>query len=599
MEGSKMMSQLVVIACCVAMVQLSLGENQYLSGVVISEVKRTIDLSSPVVKISLEFMVRNEGKNPLMKFPVSPEVEENHVAFIEAAQGDDSLIVHHPKERGSESFYILDLKKPVQPGDKVKVNVNMVLSHVLEPLPAEIKQTEKQLLQWKGNAYIYHPCQVETQTTKYILPSSQIEGYSRVKPVSSSDSTINYGPYENVPSLSKGEPVMIHYEYTQAVMTVTSMTRTIEVSHWGNIAVEEVIDILNTGARLKGPFSRPDLQKGLVRAAHLVAFKTVLPASSRHVYYRDEIGNISTSHLRELEDSVEVILRPRFPLFGGWKTHYLLGYSVPSYEYLFTSGEEFVLEMRLLDHVFDDVVVDDLKVVVILPEGSRVTEIITPYDASILPESLTFTYLDTEGRPTIAIHKSNLVENHIQNFQVHYTFPRWRLAVEPFLVVIAFYLLFLVVIIYVRLDFRITKDDVSEARMRASGYCEQIANLEEKREDVYQQIEAAIQTLKTSKDVSAFQASMKNLNNEHRIVTQNITDLIGKVKADSPDAVDRLSELQQLDKQMKELLTQQSQLAERLLAGKMNKQAYMDADAANSRKKEQVMERLRALLLTL
>ena len=85
----------------------------------------------------------------------------------------------------------------------MQVNVNMVLSHVLEPLPAEIKQTEKQLLQWKGNANIYHPCQVDSQTTKYILPSNQIEGYTRVKPVSSSESTINYGPYENVPSLSK------------------------------------------------------------------------------------------------------------------------------------------------------------------------------------------------------------------------------------------------------------------------------------------------------------------------------------------------------------------------------------------------------------
>jgi hypothetical protein len=31
-------------------------------------------------------------------------------------------------------------------------------------------------------------------------------------------------------------------------------------------------------------------------------------------------------------------LRPRFPLFGGWKTHYVVGYNVPSYEYLFYKG---------------------------------------------------------------------------------------------------------------------------------------------------------------------------------------------------------------------------------------------------------------------
>ena len=68
-------------------------------------------------------------------------------------------------------------------------------------------------------------------------------------------------------------------------------------------------------------------------------FQMVLPAAASDVYYRDEIGNISTSNLRELDDMVEVELRPRFPLFGGWKTHYIVGYNVPSYQYLFNSGK--------------------------------------------------------------------------------------------------------------------------------------------------------------------------------------------------------------------------------------------------------------------
>lgn len=43
--------------------------------------------------------------------------------------------------------------------------------------------------------------------------------------------------------------------------------------------------------------------------------------------------------MRELDDMVEVELRPRFPLFGGWKTKYTIGYNVPSYQYLFNSGK--------------------------------------------------------------------------------------------------------------------------------------------------------------------------------------------------------------------------------------------------------------------
>ena len=64
----------------------------------------------------------------------------------------------------------------------------------------------------------------------------------------------------------------------------------------------------------------------------------------------------------------------RFPLFGGWKTHYFIGYNVPSYEYLFSAGEKYALNMRLIDHIFDDMLVEDMTLRVILPEGAKVRE---------------------------------------------------------------------------------------------------------------------------------------------------------------------------------------------------------------------------------
>ena len=53
----------------------------------------------------------------------------------------------------------------------------------------------------------------------------------------------------------------VHYENNQPFMAVTDMTRLIEVSHWGNIAVEETIDVRHTGALLQGSFSRYDYQR--------------------------------------------------------------------------------------------------------------------------------------------------------------------------------------------------------------------------------------------------------------------------------------------------------------------------------------------------
>lgn len=41
-----------------------------------------------------------------------------------------------------------------------------------------------------------------------------------------------------------------------------------------------------------------------------------------------------------------------------------------------------------------------------------------PYNVQQGENQLHFTYLDTTGRPVVVIHKSNLVEQHIQDFQV-------------------------------------------------------------------------------------------------------------------------------------------------------------------------------------
>ena len=54
--------------------------------------------------------------------------------------------------------------------------------------------------------------------------------------------------------------------------------------------------------------------------------------------------------------------------------------------------------------------------------------------------------------------------------------PLFRLSMvqEPLLLIVAFFLFFALTIVYVRMDFAITKDEGSEARMKAAGVCEKI-----------------------------------------------------------------------------------------------------------------------------
>jgi oligosaccharyltransferase complex subunit alpha (ribophorin I) len=269
-------------------------------------------------------------------------------------------------------LYRVDFKNELAAGKSLTFEVELVLYDLLRPYPSEITQFEKQLVQFRGNHYYYSLYPTRAQTTQVNLASDKTESYSQLKPTAKSDSTITYGPYENVKPFEQNE-LNVHFENNAPFLNVNNLQRSIEVSHWGNIAVEETIDLYHSGAKLKGPFSRFDYMRRQGGQNSVKSVRTILPPTAADVYYRDEIGNISTSNLRlptKKNDFVEVELRPRFPLFGGWKTHYTVGYNVPAYQYLYNKGNDYVLKIKVLDHIYDDQYIEEATVKVILPEFS-------------------------------------------------------------------------------------------------------------------------------------------------------------------------------------------------------------------------------------
>jgi len=566
--------------------------------IVNKKIERKIDISTQLVKISSKVTLENTGSASVKSFllPLT-KAEKEHLSYVNAQVGGSSLKLTETAvaEQPDLSFFKVDLKDALQAGKTVNVEVELVLIHTLAPYPEKIQQGEKQLVRYSGNHYALSPYATTSQTTTVALPSPNIESYSRLKPTQATDNSITYGPYEAVPALAV-DPMTVHYENNAPFLSVTRLERVIELSHWGNIAVEETIDILHTGAKLKGPFSRYDYQREHNAYSSIKSFKTIMPASAKDVYYRDEIGNISTSHMRVQDDAVEVDLRPRFPLFGGWKTHYKLGYNVPSYEYLFSSGDSYILKMRLLDHVFDDLVVDELHVTIILPEGVRNINLDTPYPVEQSQGDLHYTYLDTIGRPVIKAVARNLVENHIQDFTLSYNFPIVLMLQEPILIVIAFFILFLTVILYVRLDLTLSKDEAQEAKMRVSSHCELVHTHHDNRASFYEKLEEELNKLKLSKDVAQSQTATKKLIQSIRDESQAINEIADKIRGDNAEYADKINELQKQDKVVRESVTTQLTNVEKLVSGKMSKQQYMDADAPLHKKKEDALEKIKAVL---
>jgi FMN-dependent NADH-azoreductase len=54
--------------------------------------------------------------------------------------------------------------------------------------------------------------------------------------------------------------------------------------------------------------------------------------------------------------------------------------------------------------------------------------------------------------------------------------------------------------------------------------------------------------------ITIFQASVKNINHEHKNETAHIAELLVKLKADSPDLAEKVSELQKADKYVSSVL---------------------------------------------
>lgn len=459
------MSKLLLLCSILTFVSSQATVNK---NIINKNVERVVDLSSQLAKITATITLENTGKDTVSSYLVvfEPDLVGN-ISYVSARDTlKDDLKVVPLKEK--HTFNVL-LNQPITAGRTSSVTVECIVSSSSLPYPSSITQKDRQLVRYFGNHYFYSPYLTKKQTTSVTLSSRNIENYTKLKPVSQSDSTITYGPYVDIEPNSN-DLMTVHFENNAPFLGVTRLERLIEISHWGNIAVQENIEILHTGAKLKGPFSRYDYQRETGNVHHSIkSYRTILPAAAHSIYYRDSNGNISTSQIRTRKDWIELELRPRFPLFGGWRSSYTLGYSVPSYQYLFkTSGTQYVLKMRLMDHVFDDMHVEELETQIVLPVGVKNVKLNTPYDVQRLDDGITYKYLDTIGRQVIKLRKTNLVEQHIQDLEITYDWQPVLLFHEPLLVSIALYLMFIMVIIYVRLDFSISNPDGKNAVKNAN-----------------------------------------------------------------------------------------------------------------------------------
>jgi len=460
-----------------------------------TELKRHVDLTTHVEEVSLFVKATNTGSSSASQYIVAvPSVKEGQLSFVEALTGGTASAttssafsrLYKPDEHKNRlvtsevqlsgvdlpasstltaanlTYFAVQFPTPIQPSASTSFTVFMAFTRTLTPLPSHKLQDDNQLVMYQDSVYVLSPYPSSQQRSTFKLQSSHIESYTRKHASIASDS-IEYGPFtETLPPFSH-QPLAIHYQNNAPFITMLTMRKEIEVSQWGNVAITEWYEMKHTGATLTGPFSRFDYQRQMGQAPASFNFlRASLPAAADGIYYRDYIGNVSTSHVRRTKQETVMEVQPRFPMFGGWKAEFEIGYNLPASAYLsvidqYGESDSVRHGNYLLDvpfgSMFPAAAIDSATVRIILPEGSSAIQWATPFSIDSADDTgLHFTHLDTTGRPVLTLSKSNVVRFHNQRLSVSYAFRSVYMLREPLLVIGAIMAFFGVAMAYYRVE---------------------------------------------------------------------------------------------------------------------------------------------------
>ncbi|KAH8105956.1 oligosaccharyl transferase alpha subunit [Cristinia sonorae] len=451
---------------------------------------RTVELGGSVVHVTTTYAVKALEDGASVYTIALGEKEKESTSWLAAKIKGQSVKLHVEQHSlnldGGVYLYDVNLPAPLKTGGTTNIVVETVQTHVTYPYPEEASQKDGQSLKYESDLLVLSPYDTAVQRTKIRSPFPQIHSYTEPEveytqdaAVTKSGATLTYGPYKNIPASSsnqfaaeKQQRIFVHFSYEHPILEITKLERAAEISHWGaNLNIQDNINLLNAGPKLKGHFSRLEHQSQSFfqrPAPHMLPGLTLhLPAGIRDVYYYDLVGNVSTSKLRTTSsvpkgsqsNQYSVLeLKPRYPIMGGWNYSFTLGWDSPLADSAGWDKEsgKWIVGIPVMT-LIPGTVVDEEELKIILPEGATDIEFHPPFPALLNRLSTHITYLDTTGRPAITLAYKNLTDKHAGIVYVAYKVPLSAHFKKPVVVATALLGVFALAFVWKRVDTRIQK----------------------------------------------------------------------------------------------------------------------------------------------
>ncbi|KAL0216607.1 hypothetical protein P9112_008791 [Eukaryota sp. TZLM1-RC] len=331
----------------------------------ITEIDRTIDLRSSLAQVMLHFEIKSSSKASTHISLCVPE----HASIGTITVNKENAQFDYTDHNGQRAVSIAIRSKL----SSFSIDVSYV-SHIKDlgsPVPEEIQQGGQQYIHLSLPTNVVQPYKVIKQTTTILASSFYELGQLTSIDVSSARITLS-----NTAPSSISAPLSTVVLAPYPIVTASAHRR-FRIEPFIGVLVKDSVDLTNSGSLLSGGFSRLDLSRrpgDASTAMTTIEYKLAPFANPKTISYRDYIGNISTSQYVQVnEQDSRVALAPRYPLFGGWKFEFGLGYRLlgKAYNNMLLTKEARVELVPSIEGVF----FEDLTVELVLPQFATVSGI--------------------------------------------------------------------------------------------------------------------------------------------------------------------------------------------------------------------------------
>ena len=382
-----------------------------------------------------------------------------HLKIVRMAAGNqwNAPVSHFP-----ENHFVIDFATPKKEGETFNLKVIAYYFQPFRFVPYKLRVNEEQRIEYSDhflNLLFDDSVTVEYLSGKYLTPP-QVHSVTRemvLNDLRNSNGGKEFVLKEVIPPFEQ-KVFRVHYTHDRPFELLTTASKSVDVSMWGNLKMDYDFRIVNRAAQLEGELSNVDYMPHMSHAGRtsMRHNRVVLSRDIWRLHLSDEVGNLTRSVASYLNaDEIELMIVPRFSLFGGWKHTYWISYNQKADGHLSRSQQQpslFRLQTSF-GHILGKVLTEHYTLSFCLPEFAQLQHFDCPYPIKNQRVTKSFGLFEYFGKDCYTYEFDNVIDRiHSAQVSVYFDYNISRIYFKLIYVVLLVMLIFSLIFIVSRVD---------------------------------------------------------------------------------------------------------------------------------------------------